>query len=343
VTTSLLAPTYALTLGTQLWTEQALGLTLRLDPAPLLNVLEVSFPAAAPLDAALADPVELKLDGGEGESLVFTGEIDSIRRGVEETTVRALDAGGKLAAYRPAATFEQVTVGTLVKTLCAEVGATPGDVETGPTLAFYAADPSRTALEHVARLASWAGALARVTADNELDASIVRAGEPELALLFGRELIAVDGTQSSAPVTSFVVAGEGGAGSPSAPDALRPTTDFFAGNRPDGPSAEAVWRFEPALRTADAAQTASAARTRSYTSARTCGTFEAFLLPSLRPGTVLEIQELPEGLGTGPFWLDRVAHELSPEGARTTARLRQGGETFDPLALLGSLAGAIGL
>lgn len=342
MTTSLLAPAYALSLGTQLWTEQALALTLRLEPAPLLDLLEARLPAAAPLDAAVGDPVALSLDGGEGESAVFTGTIHSVRRGVEEIVVRAIDAGGALAAHRPAATFEQVTVGTLVRTLCSEVGVTSGDVEDGPTLAFYAADPSRTALEHVARLAGWAGALARVTAANELDASIVPAGEPELALLFGRELLAVDGVQEAAPITSFVVAGEGGAGSASDPEALRPTTDFFGGNRPDGPSGEAVWSFEPALRTAAAAQTASAALLRGYGSARACGTIEAFLLPALRPGTVLELQELPEGIGAGPFWLDSVEHVLTPAGARTTARLRQGGETFDPLALLGSLAGALG-
>ena len=248
--------------------------------------------------------------------------------------MRALDAGGVLAAYRPAATYEQATVGTLIKTLCADVGVATGDVEDGPTLVYYAADPTRTALEHVARLSAWAGALARVTADDELDASIVAGTEPELALRFGRELIAVDGLEASAPITTFVVAGEG--------EAL-PTTDFFSGNRPDGPSAGVAWEFEPALRTASAAQTAGAARTRTYASARKRGTIEAFLLPTLRPGAVLEIQDLPDGLGNGPFWLDRVTHDLSPLGARTTARLRQGGETFDPLALLGSLAGALGL
>jgi hypothetical protein len=37
-----------------------------------------------------------------------------------------------------------------------------------------------------------------------------------------------------------------------------------------------------------------------------------------------------------------VTHRLSPAGATTTARLWQGGAAFDPAALLGSLAGALG-
>jgi hypothetical protein len=342
VTTSLLAPTYSLTLGTQLWTEQALGLTVRLDPAPLLNVLDVRLPAAAPVDAAPGDDVSLLLDGGEGESAVFSGRIDSIRRDVGELAVRALDAGGTLAAFRPAATFEQVTAGTLIKSLCAEVGVATGDLEDGPALAYYAADPGRTALDHVARLAAWSGALARVSAENVLDASIIAAGEPELALRYGRELLAVEHLEAEPP-PPVVVAGEAGAGSASAPEALRPTSDFFAGSRPDGPSAEAVWRFEPALRAAAAAQTAAAALGRERSTAQRRAHLEAFLLPALRPGTVLEIQDLPEGFGGGPVWLDRVRHVVKPGGARTTARFRPGGDAFDPMALLGSLAGALGL
>lgn len=342
MTTSLLAPSYALTLGSQLWTEQALGITVRLDPAPLVNVLEARLPAEAPLDAAVGDDVSLALDGGEGESAVFAGTVDSIRRDVGEIAVGALDAGGTLAAFRPAVTFEQVTVGTLIQELCGEVEVTAGDVEDGPMLAYYAADPGRTALDHIARLAGWAGALARVNAENALDASIVTAGEPELALRYGRELIAVE-TLDSAPPPSTVVAGEAGAGSASAPEALRPTSDFFAGSRPDGPSAESVWHFEPALRTAEAAQTASAALGREIATARRRARLEAFLLPALRPGVVLEIQDLPEGLGGGPVWLDRVTHTIAPSGARTKARFRPGGDAFDPLALLGALAGALGL
>jgi hypothetical protein len=34
---------------------------------------------------------------------------------------------------------------------------------------------------------------------------------------------------------------------------------------------------------------------------------------------------------------------VKPGGARTTARFRPGGDAFDPMALLGSLAGALGL
>jgi len=329
--TSLLQPSYSLTLGSQLWTEQLLSLRVELFPAPLLDVVTARLPALAQPDAAVGDPALLSLDGGEGESDVVSGTIASMRRGFSELTVTVLDAGGTLAAYRPAATYEQVTAGTLIRSLCSDVGVTAGDVEDGPMLAFYVADPSRTALEHVARLARWSGALARFTPGGELEAIVVNGAEPELALLYGRELLGLDDEKLDAPIEAFVVAGEAGVGEASAPEALRPTTDFFAGNRPDGPSATAVWRFEPALRTAASAQAASASLQRLYASGRRRAWLRTTLLPALRPGMVLEIQELPDGLGGGPSWTESVEHRLS-----------QGGEAFDPSSLLGSLAGAVG-
>jgi hypothetical protein len=339
--TSLLKPSYALTLGSQQWTEQLLSIDLRLEAAPLPDVLRVRLPAAATLKAQVGDDVKLKLDNGEKGLDVFAGTIDSMRRGFSEINITALNASGKLARYRPATTYEQITVGTLIRNLCGDVGVEVGSVEDGATLAFYVADPSRTALEHVARVCAWSGALARVTPDNKLESLIVNATQSDVALKYGRELMGLNQGKVSSAVESFVVAGESGVGATSAPEALRPTTDFFGGNRPDGPSANHRWLWEPALRTAQAAGTAGAALDRIYKSSRDKGTLEAFLQPDLRAGVVFEIQELPDGLDKGPFWVAGVNHQLSSEGCLTRARFYQGGDSFDPLALLGSLGSAL--
>ncbi len=342
MTSSLLVPAYALTIGSKQWTEQLLSLDVRLEAAPLMDRLTARLPAAAPFDGAVGDTVSLSLDGGEGASDVFTGSVDAIRRDPATIEITALDAGGTLAAYRPSATYEQATVATVIQALCGDVGVDTGELEDGPALAYYAADPGRTALEHVARLAEWAGALARVAGDGKLEATVVSGADPDLALRYGRELISFDATECSTRIESFVVAGEAGAGSASAPESLRPKRDFFDGSRPAGPDATNVWSFEPALRTPSAAQTASAARTRLYKSSRQRATLRAWLLPALRPGTVLEVQDLPDGLPGGPLWVDRVSHRVGPDGAVTRARLWGGGDAFDPSSLLGSLAGAIG-
>jgi hypothetical protein len=338
---SLLKPGYTLTLGNQQWTQQLLTLELKLAGAPLLDVLTVALPFRAPISASPGDDAKLSLNNGEGNEDVFTGTIDSIRHSFDQIRITALDAGAKLAQYRPATTYEQITAGTLIRNLCGDVGADTGNIDDGPSLAFYAADPSRTALEHIARVCDWSGAMGRVSAGNEVESVVVNGTTADLALKYGRELLGLDQSRFFSSINSFVVAGESAAGSTDSPDALRPTTDFFAGNRPDGPSAGNIWRFEPALRTAQAAGTAGAARSRLYKSGRQGGTLEAFLQPKLRPGTVFEIQELPEPLLKGPFWIRDVTHRLSRERSYSRACFNIGGSDFDPAALLGSLLGSL--
>jgi hypothetical protein len=338
---SLLKPSYSVRLGGQVWSEQLIGLELELEAAPLLDRAVVTLPAAAPLKAAVDDPVEVTLNSGEKEERVFSGSIAAIRRGLDCITVTSLNAGGRLAQFRPGVTYENVTSASVIRSLASECGVQTGRLEQGVSLTYYVADPSRNALEHIARLSAWTGALARITAENRLESFIVNAAQAEVALRYGRELLELEQRRVSAPVESFVAAGESGVGSHTDPAALRPVTDFFGGNRPDGPSFTHRWRFEPALRTAQSAATAGAALKRSYLAAAGRGVFKAFLQPHLRPGMVVEIQESPSGLPGGPVWIGGVRHQIGCGGARTAARFLQGGSAFDPAALLGSMAGAL--
>jgi hypothetical protein len=337
----MLTPGYTLTLGSQQWTQGALRIELKLASAPRIDVLTIEFPAAAQFSAGPGDPASLHLASGDAESDVFQGRIDAVHRGFAGIRISCLDAGGVLARYRPAVTYEMITAGTLIRNLCGDAQVDPGTVDDGVELAYYAADPTRTAWEHVARVAAWSGCLARVTESNAVDASVVNATQAEVALKYGRELLTLDQGQWDAPLETFAVAGESGAGSTSAPEALRPSTDFFAGNRPDEPSPSVRWSFEPALRTAKGAATAGAAQGRIYQAARRCGHMSAFLLPRLRPGTVFEVQELPDGLASGPFWVSRAQHVIDERGARTRAWFYGGGDDFDPASLLGALLGAL--
>lgn len=338
--TSLLLPSYALTIARQLWTQQAIAIDLRLAPAPQCDRLSVSFPAEVPIEAEPDDPVSLALDGGEGEETVFTGTVASIRRGLDVILVIASGALGQLARYRPAETFENVRAGTVIRNLADGAGVATGDIADGVMLRFYAADPSRNAAEHAWRVAAWSGAMLATNAEGELAATIVDATSAEVALRYGRELTGFR-IQESAKPPAVTIAGESGASDGGSPDALRPTQDFFAGSRPDGPGFETEWGWEPALRTAADAAMAGAARQRRLSAAQSSGRLDAFLVPKLRPGVVIEVQDLPNGLGSGPYWLETVRHRIGPDGATTSARVMRGGDSFDPLALLGSLGGAL--
>jgi hypothetical protein len=333
MTSSLLAPAYALTLGEQEFTTQALAIDLELGAAPLLDVLTVRLPSAAAPSAGLGDPAQLQLDGVS----VFSGTIAALRRRERELCVTAVDAGAALAAFRPAATYEQLTVASVVRSLCGDAGVSTGALEDGPQLAFYVADPGRTAWAHIARVTRWCGALARVNGDGELDADVIDAGRADVALRYGREVLALGERRCVPAADAWVVAGEAGGGSAGVPEALRPTSDFFAANRPDGPSLRHVWRFEPALRTSAAAAGAGAALARAAAAAERRGTLLTALAPALRPGTVVEVQDLPDGIEGGPLWLDHVIHHLGPDGGWSRARTWQGGGAFSAAGLLGSL------
>jgi hypothetical protein len=343
MTSSLLTPAYDIVLGDKRWTEQAVDVTVTLQAAPLLDHARITFPSAAPVDAGPDDPVVISLDGGAGDGLVtvLTGKVRAVTRGMQWTIVECTDAGTELANYRPATTFEQASAASVVEALCGDVDVDLGAIDTGPNLNAYVADPSRSALDHVVRLAGWTGALVSIDGDGRLTTRVIDATQPDLALRYGREVVRLDQRKVATPITTYVVAGEAGASSASPPDAARPTSDFFAGDRPEGPGAGSRWSYEPAFRTPDDAAVAGAALGRLATSTSHRTTLQAWLLPAIRPGSIVRIDDLPAGLSGGPHWVDRATHRLGPGGATTTARMAEGGDAFDPMALLAGVLGAL--
>jgi hypothetical protein len=340
--TSVLTPAYTVRTGSQEWTKQVLYVRVSLDAGPRVDTAAIVFPAVAPLDAAPGDDVVVSLDdSSEQDDTVFTGVVDRIRRTPSVTIVNAINAGGVLARTRPSVTFEHITGGDIVRQLCREASVDPGDIVDGVSLPYYVADPDRTAWQHVTRVAAWGGAIVTVSADNKVNAIVVDAQQADVALRYGREILDFSFDEDASHIDTFSTAGETGVGDAADASALRLSSDFFAGSRPSGPGPRASWQSVPALRTADAAASA-AARQRLYTSTGACGRVNAFLQPKIRPGSIIELHNMPSGIPQQPLWVRRVEHALSADGATTRIDVAWGGESFDPMALLGSLGGAIG-
>jgi hypothetical protein len=277
--------------------------------------------------------------GGAPPGRVLTGTIRGVRRGLAGTEVEIADAGADLAAYRPATTFTATTATDVATALIGDAGATAGRVELDLALASYVADQSRTAAEHVARLATLAGGIATVAPDGSVMATPL-ADEADTALRHGREVLAYDARDRAAPAVAYVAVGNGPAGAAAAPNALRPTVDPLP-EGVDDPGKDAVWEPFAALRTPSAALTASGAL-QAQADAR-AGRVRArcVLVPTLRPGNVVEVQDLPAGMPPGPWLVTRVEHRLVPGAGGTTdfdgvRAVASGG------GLLGALAGAIG-
>jgi hypothetical protein len=336
-----LAPAASFVLGNLKYDTHATEITATLGLLPCVDRFHVRLPARARLDAAPGDPATLELDGGEGAATVLTGTVAWIRRELLESEVVGADGGAALAALRPAATHEKQSAKDVIRTLAGDAGVDVGSIDVDLPLAVYVGHQARTAAEHIAYLADLGGATARLDGEGRLDVTRVPEGPADLALRYGREILGIAERSRPAPSVRRFAIGNGPAGSASAPDALRHSATPLPGDAAD-PGAGAVWSAHAVLRTPAAAVTASrAADARAAAAAKTI-TCRCFLLPALRPGTVVEIQDLPAGLSAGPWLVTRVQHRLDPaEGGHTVFDARHAGA--DLLAgLLGALAGAVG-
>lgn len=333
-----LAPAVALTVGSLRYETHAALLAAELAPLARGGTAAVRLPPAVRFEGAAGDTAVLALDGGDGVETVLTGKVDRVRRSVDAIEVTVADAGTALARLRPSTTFERQSGKAIIRKLAADADVTTGAIDLDLDLPAYAAHPARTAAEHVARLAAWGDAFALVDADGRLTVRGRPEGPADSALLFGREIVRIE-HQAAAPLNpSRFAIGSGPAGSASAPDALRPSPDPLPDSAAEG-GADVLRRPEPSLRTSAATATASTALSAAAARAGSRLVLTAFLLPGIRPGQVIEIQDLPDAIPGGPYLVTRVGHRLGPAGGSTIIDAEA---LAAPSSLLGALAGALG-
>ena len=336
-----LAPALSLTLGSLRYDTHAACASICLALLPRGNSAEVVLPSKVRFEASTGDKAVVSLDGGTGAQTVLTGKVYSIRREFELIRVTMTDVAD-LAGYRPSATLDGQDAKAVVSKLAQDVSITTGDVDIDLDLAVYVAHPSRTAAEHIAKLAEFAGGIAYSDGVGSLNVKQKPSGPADSALKYGREVVSYETRSSGALSPQRFAMGFGPAGSGGAPDALRPSVDAIPGSAADGGAG--VWRMPtPLLRVPSAANTASDAFQGMAAAQSERFTADCFLLPELRPGNVIEVQELPQGLSSGPWLVTRVQHSFE----RGFGRTRLWGETASAGpslsgGLLGAVAGAVG-
>ena len=312
-----LAPAVSLTLGQQLYTSQAVGVSVSLALLPAVNSFRVTLPAATQVDAGPGDPATLALDGGEGQETVLTGKLRMLRLTFSTTEITGADGGADLAAARPAATYQRQAARDVIRALASDAGVDAADIDLDLAMAAYVADQASTSGEHIADLSRLAGATARMNADGQLVVGGPPSGPPDLALLYGREIVDYRMRQNEQPRARRIAIGNGPAGAADAPDALQPSKATLPSDAPD-PGVDTVWRPRTILRTARTTNAASSA----YADAAAAGTktlrCRCFLLPKLQPGMVIEVQNLPDRLAGGPWHITRVSHRISAGAAGST-------------------------
>jgi hypothetical protein len=306
-----LSPATTITLGSLRYDTHVANVVVRLAAIPGVNACHVTLPAGVEVEANPGDRGVIEMDGGEGSTTVLTGKVRSLQRRFFDIEAVVADASADLAALRPAVTYERQAARDVIRAVSQDAGVTTGTLDIDLPLAAYVADQGRTAAEHVALLARLAGALATVNTAGNLQVRQLPNASPDLALRHGREVIAYQVTAGPGLQARRVVVGNGPAGTPDAPNALRHSPDMLPGNAPR-PGRDALWAAMPLLRTPAAALAASEAAERQVAATGSRVHARCFLLPQLRPGSVVEVQDLPAGLSGGPWLITHVRHQLKP-------------------------------
>jgi hypothetical protein len=332
-----LQPSVSATLGNLRYDSHAARCTASLGLLPRGSSAEIRLPAGVRFEAAPGDSATLDIDGGEGPKTVLTGKVRTIRRTLDAIVVIVTDAAADLASLRPAITFEKQAAPQIIRKLAADVAVTPGIIAFALDLPAYVAHPGRTASEHIAELARLGGAIAMTGGDGRLNVLPRPAAQATAALKYGREIVRYDVRKEAVVNGSRFAIGFGPAGSASAPNALRHSLKSLPADASDGGAG--VRRYPtPALRTPVAAKSASDSLQALAAAQSERLTARGFLLAALRPGDVIEVQDLPGGLSPGPWMLVRVEHTL--DGGAGSTSLEATTAATD--SLLGDLLGAIG-
>lgn len=336
-----LTPTATITLGNLRYSEQAIAVAVTLTTLPGVNTFTVTLPAEVRLDAVPDDDGILELDGGEGTETVMTGKVRSLRRGLLTTEVSVGDASVDLARLRPGKTFEKQSAKDVIRGLAGEVAVSVDVLDVDVPLAAYVAHQDRTAAEHIAYLSRLGGAIAAVNGDGKLRVMPWPEAQAEQALRYGRELLAYEVREQPGPAVRHLVIGHGSAGSADAPDALRPSLGPLPSDAP-AIGKDAIWQPAAVLRTPKAATTASTAADIIAGAQAKRVRARCFLLPKLRPGTVIEVQDLPHNLSGGPLLVIRVTHRFKPGTGGTTVFEGVSSEGGGLGGLLAAALGAVG-
>ena len=305
----MLQPTLSLILGNLQYETHVIACDVTLGLLPHINHATVALPAGVELTAGVGDGATLDVQSDGDMTRVLTGNIGRIERRFHTVEALLVDGGHGLAHTRIAATYEGQDGGNVIRHLARDAGVETGAIDATLPLVNYVAHQNATAAEHVARVAALSGCMAHFGDDGRLQVATRPTGQPDVALRYGRELMHYAAREAPPPAAQLVLTGNGPAGNPAEPGATRHSTTRLPASAPD-PSPTARHVPTPLLKLPTAAVSAGQAVNRARAAASRELTASCFLLPQIRPGQVLQVQALPDGLPEGPWLVTRVRHRL---------------------------------
>lgn len=335
---TVLVNTVSVQFGNLRYDAHATEVHVDLGILPAVNMLRVTLPPQVDVTAGPGDDAVLRLNNGDGAEDVLSGTVQRVVRGPRRTEVIAADAGAVLGNARIARSYQDLAPGDVLSNIVSDLGLSAQSLLLGlDPMPLYVADQRRTALQHVARLAELGGGFAHVDAEGTVKAAPWPFLPPTRALLQGREVIDYAASaQATGPDLAFVGSSPAAAGAD--PRAMAQTPEPVTGGADDpGPGLE--WQSRPMLRSALGVSAAAegARGARAAQAARMQAT--CWLLPDLRPGAVIEVQGLGDGVSGGPWLLTHVRHDMRRDTGGVT---RVHAVSAEGPGLLGGLGDALG-
>ena len=294
------------------WAENLRSVEIVQGPAPFLDTcrLLLSRSSTTP-DVAVDDELGVQLGFDDSLTTVFTGKVAVLGSRRDQGLEAVLASPAQmLAQSRQNASFEQRTLGDVLRLWAGEAQVTPGDLDTGPSFPFLAVDDRRSAWEWIGVLARLAGLLAWIDADGKLNCK-QPAGAPARSYHYGQDLLALRFTERVANLGEITMGGEGAAGSQGAQawSWLAKSADSVQASAGDG-APKRLYQ-EGALRDHSAVDAAANGISERAQALRSIVEVTVPGSPEVGVGAPFELADCPGGRGDGTYVALGVRHRYA--------------------------------
>ncbi len=279
------------------------------------------------------DEMTVDLDGGEGVTRIFSGEVDTVETIAGGQKITALDGISKLGRFEIETAFEQMTLDAIVKDLMQQAQAKPGTVDKCPKVPSFVLFKA-SALRHIQRLGELCGKDLYSDGEGLICFTGPETKGAEHEFEYGVNVLDLQITCEAPTRDGIEVWGEGAAGSQGADkyywlsadlDGLDGKAainkDSVAAGK-EGKSANRVNAGE--LRSGEAASDVAEARMRAVLSRTIHGRMSFYGSPSVLPGDSVKVKTLPENhsgveiFKKGGLRVRNVQHVLSLQNGFVT-------------------------
>lgn len=282
------------------------------------------WPSSKLKGAATGGTLTVALGSAGDEADVFSGEVSGVCRAPDGVALEGLAATIVLSRTYLVQSFLDLSIADIVRQIADAAGVTVDDASGDTVLSSYAVDDRRSAWAHINELAQLAGAHVVATEGGALkfvapaapagglgvasaigSAAALLLGGSSTRLRFGANVLGWRATTRQAPEPATVAAY--GSGSESGSD------KWHWIRRDQDPVGSGPARVVAPLGTRDAASALADVLARRAQRAARRTTVTVVGDPSLRPGQVTQVSDLPGGAG-GDLRIVAVEHTLDGDG-----------------------------